>query len=670
MKLYRYLFLLLFFPAVFSCEKINHDGEENKVAEEEQFTGTKQSGITYQLLVYTFADSDGDGVGDFNGIAEHLDYLDGLGVTALWLSPIHPAVSYHGYDVKDYNAINPAYGTEQDFRNLLSLAHGKGIKIYLDYVLNHSSIEHPWFKDAVANASGSYRDYYVLSDNPAEDIASGKIPMIATEGASGYEAAQWYVAPGQTGLGAKGRFKFSVDWSDADKPMVTVSNSSDAPLLSNPDNSVMKFLYFGKEKLYRLYDKGGDVFETVVDFDSDWGFLLRTSDTKWDGGTKFGAPSGGGPVKMGQPYRLTNASNCTDCVFKSALQYHSHFWTGYFADFNYGPSSQASNSGAFKALAATADKWIAMGVDGFRLDAVKHIYHNANSNENPDFLKQWYDRCNTAYRAAGHTDNIYMVGEQYSGAGEVAPYYKGLPALFEFDFWNRLEWAINNGTGRYFVKDITGYHNSYENFRPGAIAATKLSNHDEDRAASRLGRNPDKIRLAACVLLTSGGQPYIYQGEELGYWGTKSGGDEFVRTPILWDASGRNLAKNALNGKIDMAMLTPDISVESQLKDENSILRLYRKLGRLRNTYPAIARGEMSRHPVYNEDNADYNAIAAWYMTNGTDKMLVIHNLGKSDMQLPLAESVEATVFLNGSAGMSGKNLNLGAYSSAVLVVK
>ena len=74
MKLYRYLFLLLFFPAVFSCEKINHDGEENKVAEEEQFTGTKQSGITYQLLVYTFADSDGDGVGDFNGIAEHLDY--------------------------------------------------------------------------------------------------------------------------------------------------------------------------------------------------------------------------------------------------------------------------------------------------------------------------------------------------------------------------------------------------------------------------------------------------------------------------------------------------------------------------------------------------------------------------------------------------------------------
>ena len=119
-----------------------------------------------------------------------------------------------------------------------------------------------------------------------------------------------------------------------------------------------------------------------------------------------------------------------------------------------------------------------------------------------------------------------------------------------------------------------------------------------------------------------------------------------------------------------MAMLTPDISVESQLKDENSILRLYRKLGRLRNTYPAIARGEMSRHPVYNDDNAGYNAIAAWYMTNGTDKMLVIHNLGKSDMQLPLAESVEATVFLNGSAGMSGKNLNLGAYSSAVLVVK
>ena len=90
---------------------------------------SEDTGITYQLLVYSFCDSDGDGIGDFNGIASKLDYLKEMGVSALWLSPVHPSSSYHGYDVVDYDTVNPDYGTEADFRNLLESAHGKGIKI-------------------------------------------------------------------------------------------------------------------------------------------------------------------------------------------------------------------------------------------------------------------------------------------------------------------------------------------------------------------------------------------------------------------------------------------------------------------------------------------------------------------------------------------------------------
>ena len=226
----RYIYAILFATIILSCQKKDNGSSTESSSLSivtEEWDGNKRSDVTYQLLIYSFADSDGDGIGDFNGIIQHLDYLDGLGINALWLSPIHPAVSYHGYDVKDYNAINTVYGTEDDFKNLISQAHQKGIKIYMDYVLNHSSVEHPWFKSAVADYPGGFGDYYVLSRNPKADIVSGNIPMISTEGVAGYDSGQWFLAPGQAGLGAKGRFGFSVDWTDANAPKVTVFNSSE-----------------------------------------------------------------------------------------------------------------------------------------------------------------------------------------------------------------------------------------------------------------------------------------------------------------------------------------------------------------------------------------------------------------------------------------------------------
>lgn len=116
----------------------------------------------------------------------------------------------------------------------------------------------------------------------------------------------------------------------------------------------------------------------------------------------------------------------------------------------------------------------------------------------------------------------------------------------------------------------------YAQYRSDYIEATKLSNHDEDRTGSDLGQSAEKMKVAAAVLLTAQGAPYIYQGEELGYWGTKSNGDEYVRTPILWDKAGNELASGSLSGKIDMQMLTPAISVEAQADDDGSLLNLYR----------------------------------------------------------------------------------------------
>src|SRR6266496_178176 len=119
--------------------------------------------VFYEIFVRSFRDSNGDGIGDFNGITEKLDYLKGLGVRGIWLMPINPSPSYHGYDVTDYQAVNPDYGTLDDFKHLLSEAHKRGIKVIMDLVLNHTSAKHPWFQSALQPGS-QYHDWYVWKD--------------------------------------------------------------------------------------------------------------------------------------------------------------------------------------------------------------------------------------------------------------------------------------------------------------------------------------------------------------------------------------------------------------------------------------------------------------------------------------------------------------------------
>lgn len=103
----------------------------------------------YQILVYSYCDSNGDGIGDLQGLISKLDYLQNLGITGLWLLPIHPSESYHGYDVDDYYAINPKYGTMEDFDQLIDECDKRGIKVILDLVVNHTSANHPWYTEAL-----------------------------------------------------------------------------------------------------------------------------------------------------------------------------------------------------------------------------------------------------------------------------------------------------------------------------------------------------------------------------------------------------------------------------------------------------------------------------------------------------------------------------------------
>lgn len=121
---------------------------------------SSKKGIYYEIFVFSFADSDGDGVGDFNGIASKLDYLQDLGIDGLWLSPIFYSESYHGYDVEDYNEVNPLFGTIDDFKNLVNEVHNRGMKIIIDYPINHTSSLCDWFIEATSNPDSKYVDYY------------------------------------------------------------------------------------------------------------------------------------------------------------------------------------------------------------------------------------------------------------------------------------------------------------------------------------------------------------------------------------------------------------------------------------------------------------------------------------------------------------------------------
>ena len=126
----------------------------------------------YEIFVRSFYDSNGDGIGDINGIIDKLDYLnDGnpattadLGVTGIYLMPISPSLAYHGYDITDYYGINPDYGTIDDFKNLITEAHARGIRVIVDFVPNLCSYWHPWFQDAIASSEASKRNWFIWSE--------------------------------------------------------------------------------------------------------------------------------------------------------------------------------------------------------------------------------------------------------------------------------------------------------------------------------------------------------------------------------------------------------------------------------------------------------------------------------------------------------------------------
>ncbi len=131
-----------------------------------EFKPSWKDKVVYQIYPRSFMDSNGDGVGDLKGIISKLDYVKSLGVDVIWLSPVYASPNDdNGYDISDYKAIQPEFGTMDDMDQLIKEANQRGLKIIMDLVINHTSDEHPWFI-ASKDKSSPYRDYYIWQDKP------------------------------------------------------------------------------------------------------------------------------------------------------------------------------------------------------------------------------------------------------------------------------------------------------------------------------------------------------------------------------------------------------------------------------------------------------------------------------------------------------------------------
>ena len=414
----------------------------------------------YELFVYSFYDSDGDGIGDLQGVLEKLDYLnDGddttdtdLGINGIWLMPVMPSTTYHKYDTTDYENIDPEYGTMEDFDALLKACHERGIRVILDLAMNHSSSKHPWFLQAA--------EY--LQDLPQGD-----------------------------------------DPDPVECPYVD-------------------YYHFSREY------QGG---------------YVQLAGTDW--------------------------------------YYEAQFWDGM-------PDLNLENEAVRREFEQVADFWLDMGVDGFRLDAVKE-YVTGSVEDNVEILSWFADYVH------GKDPENYLVCECWTDQNTYAKYYEsGVDSMFDFAFADKSGIIANVVNGKAsaasYAKNLEAEQTLYAQYNPYYINAPFYTNHDMGRSAGYyVGDNSAaQTKLGNALNLLSGGSAFLYYGEELGMKG--SGKDENKRAPMYWSKDEN--AEGMCKGPADMEDFQMKFdSLEEQQEDPDSIYNYVKQVIRIRNQNPTIARG-------------------------------------------------------------------------------
>lgn len=444
--------------------------------------GWWSNGVCYEVFVRSFFDSNGDGIGDLPGLTSRLDYIKGLGANCIWLMPVMQSPSYHGYDTTDFYNINKDYGTNDDFKKLMQEAHARGINVLIDLVINHTSDQHPWFKEAQTPGSAK-RDWYIWS---------------ATD--PGYKGP-W----GATAWWPKGANQFYYGVFDASQPDLNYRN---------PD--VTKEIY-----------------------------------------------------------------NVT------------RFW---LQD---------------------------MGVDGFRLDAARHLIEDGKTQINTPETKAWLRDWVKYYKSVKPTS--FTVGEVNGSSDELQGYWPDkLDSYFEFGVASSMVRSVAKDSPLGFLQaeDLANTSWPYQRW------SSFLTNHDQNRVMSLFQGDVPQMKLAAGLLLTTPGLPFIYYGEELGAQGSKP--DEEIRTPMQWDSSPTAGFTTGTPWHKPNATSLATANVAAEDKDPNSLLNYYRKLIQLRRNSPALSGGSWTAL------TSNTDTVAAYIRQASDETVMVVANFDSKAVDNPV----------------------------------
>jgi len=300
---------------------------------------------------------------------------------------------------------------------------------------------------------------------------------------------------------------------------------------------------------------------------------------------------------------------------KNGQHYYGIFWSG-MPDLNY--RTPAVTAEAYR----IAEFWLGdVGVDGFRLDAIRHLIEDGDvMNDTPETIAWLRDfQAHVKHVAPG----AMIVGEVWTSTETVSEYLRAdaLDLAFEFDLAGAILDAAKSGTATKLAYTLENVAASY----PEGRYATLITNHDQNRVASELGEEPRRLKLAATLLLTAPGVPFLYYGEEIGQIGAKP--DEMIRNPMPW-TGGRNGGFTAAAAPWEPLQPGQERrNVAAQEADPGSLLNHYRRLIRLRQSEPALARGTIRVLDTGRDD------VLAYERTAGDRRLVVMANLSASEIR-------------------------------------
>jgi alpha-amylase len=298
--------------------------------------------------------------------------------------------------------------------------------------------------------------------------------------------------------------------------------------------------------------------------------------------------------------------------------YYGYFWEGM-------PDLNLENPATESAITDVARLWLDdTGADGFRLDAAKHLIEDGEELENTPETHQWLATFRDHVHA-GHPEAL-VLGEVYDASIITSGYVRdgSLDLTFDFGFGSAAIISLNSRDAGSIAAAVREIAERY----PRDTVATFLTNHDQNRVFDQLADDQAAARLAATLLLTGPGVPFVYYGEEIGMSGRKP--DERIRTPMRWDASSPAAGFSTVQPWQPLSDDPANVNVADQSAESGSLLATYRDLIRLRNEHPALASGELL--PV---DAADRHVVA-WLRSEAGEAVLVVANVGTEPVASPL----------------------------------